>query len=802
MDTDWNKIKSNFYNFIKKVDSYDDFETKLKLLESNKLKGDYFEYFAKLYFKLLPPSKKLFKKMYLYTEIPNIIKEKHNLPTKDKGIDGLVSDHYGKKYAIQVKFRSNQNKIPFGELATFPALAFGTNVKKISGGIMFTNCYDVCDEIKGDKYRNITHECFDKCDATFWKNVRKYILSKKLKKYKVMQPLQHQQNIFSLIKEHYEVNDNGRLYMPCGTGKTFVGYWSAIKELNCDKIFIVVPSLYLLSETYVSWITELQYIKPQYKFTLIGSDIDNRNRCEYKPTTDIKQIKKNLKEFQKHIVITTYQSCDLLLKACKFKSLKYTFDFGIFDEAHRTVGEHDKKFTCLLKNDYNYNIAKKRMFMTATEKVYNYVRSNLSKDELDEKVLSMDNEAIYGEVIYKYSTRQAIDDGQLVDYKIVAPYISTDIYDEMIEDNEIVSILSKQYEMNLILECVAIKQAMEECKFTHLLIFSNTNKKALKIHEIIDKLYENDKTMYRKCLSGNNSMTVRKSEVIDFEKASRGIISSARIFGEGVNIKICDAVCFSDNKGSTIDIVQYVGRCLRKYDLKPDKIGHVLIPFLLEKDYEDNFFDNENQSYLKLRKILKTLGDTDEMITENFMLMNCGKQNVCGVNDNRAEYIPSLEISKTELNINTFSQQIITKIFDRTGDSTTRIRNMVINENKRRLLNKIDLIDSKRECIKFLKLCGIEKENLSKYKTNNWIKYCLGPKLFEEIRKEYYYDKNDLINACQKLQIESCSDYGKKYSKDPKLPSLQYMNDGFYIDLDPKFNLQILLLHDDDDNDI
>jgi predicted helicase len=798
MTTDWDKIKQDFRKFIKDVQIYDDFDTKLKLLKSNKLKGDYFEYFSKLYFELLPSSKELFKKMYLYTEISTKSKEKHNLPTKDKGIDGLVSDHYGKKYAVQVKFRSNQNKIPFGDLATFPALAFGTNVKKIEGGIMFTNCYDVCDEIKGDKYTNITYDCFDKCDTAFWKNVRKYTKSQKKNKYKVMAPLQHQENIFPLIKSHYEVNDNGRLYLPCGTGKTFIGYWSAIKVLDCDKIFIVVPSLYLLSETYSSWLTELQYIRPRYKFTLIGSDIENRNTCEYKPTTDIKQIKKNLREFEKHVVITTYQSCDILLKACK--KLKFTFDIGIFDEAHRTVGEHNKTFTCLLKNKSDYNIAKKRMFMTATEKKYNCIRSKLSKGEIDDKVLSMDNEDIYGKVIYKYSTRQAINDGQLVDYKIVAPYISTDMYDEMIEENEIVSILSEEYEMELILECVAIKQAMEECKFTHLLIFSNTNKKALKIHEIIDKLYEDDNEMYRKCLSGDDKMTIRRSEVRDFERVSRGIISSARIFGEGVNIKICDAVCFSDNKGSTIDIVQYVGRCLRKYDLKPDKIGYVLIPFLLEKDYEDNFFDNENKSYLKLRKILKTLGDTDEMITENFMLMNCGKKNICGVNDNRAEYIQELEISKTELNINTFSQQIISKIFDRTGNSSNRIRNMVIHENKRRSNNKINIIYSKGECIKFLKKCGIKEDDFPK--TNNWIKYCLGVKQFDKIKKEYYYDKNDFINACNTINIKTYNDYDKKYLKDVKLPSLECINAGFYIDLDPKFNLQIWLFNDDEDNDI
>ena len=523
MNVNWDAIKYDFLYFIKDhITSFDEFNKKLSALESNTLKGIYFEYFCKLYFTLLPINKNLYKKIYMYSDISDKIKNKLNLPEKDKGIDAIIITNINQIYAIQVKFRTNLQPIPFGDLATFPALTFGTAVTGIAKGIMFTNCLDVCDELKNDKYINITYDCFDKCDTFFWTNVKSMINNNLLCKYKIMKPLVHQLKIFPLIKAHYQNNNNGRLYLPCGTGKTFVAYWTATKILKYTNIFIVVPSLYLLSETYETWQKEVQYNKPKIHFTLIGSDIDNRHKCEYKPTTNINDIKHDLLKYTNIVVITTYQSSNLLVNMCK--RLNYKFDLGIFDEAHRTVGKNNTQFTCILSD--KFNIAKNRLFMTATEKIYCSYKSKLLAHEQKEKVLSMDNKNIYGNVIYSYSTLQAINDKRLVDYKIVAPFISTNVYDDMIHNNDNIKHLDATYEINLILLCLMIVTAMKECKFTHLLIFSNKNEKAKKIIEIIAILLKNDTTnsdnIYLKYLSGKDNMTIRKSEVYDFINSKKG----------------------------------------------------------------------------------------------------------------------------------------------------------------------------------------------------------------------------------------------------------------------------------------
>ena len=614
MNADWKQIQYNLHDVItkNKIDSFDLFCEVIGKM-SNEKKGLYFECLCKLYFTVCTVNKTKYKHFYMYSEIPSILKTKLNLPAKDKGIDCIVMDHDNKIYAVQCKFRSHNNRaIPFGELATFPALTFGSSAK-IHGGIFFSNCYDVCDELKNKKYTHILYNTLDKkCDHLFWKNVVECIDNKPISMYATKKPLQHQQQIILHVKRHYETENKGRLYLACGSGKTFLGYWLGVREFGYDKIFIVVPSLYLLSQTYETWIKETQYDTRKYHFLLIGSDMDSGENmsCEYRPTTDPNTIGNELKKNNRIVVVVTYHSSNLLVNICK--KLKYTFDFGIYDEAHRTVGDDEKCFTYLITS----NIEKRKLFMTATEKIYSY--KNKISDDKHENILSMDNENIYGKIIYRYSMRQAIDDNVLVDYRIIAPCINSKKYTEEILNNRFVNDNDNTYDIKTILTGIMIISSFEKCNFKHLLIFSNLNERAKSIIEFIENYIS--KTGHKlngkincKFLSGKNNMNIRKREVKEFENCDMGIISSAKIFGEGVDIKICDAVCFADGKNSSVDIVQYVGRCLRRCEKIPNKLSYVLVPFIL--DDEGEFFDCKNQSYSKLRKILKTIGTTDEFVT-------------------------------------------------------------------------------------------------------------------------------------------------------------------------------------------
>jgi len=550
-----------------------------------------------------------------------------------------------------------------------------------------------------------------------------------------------------------------------------------------------------LSQTYETWMRETQYDTHKYHFILIGSDIDKKNDilCEYKPTTDKNKIIDELENNVRNIVIITYHSSNLLIEACE--QLEYKFEFGIYDEAHRTVGEDDKCFTNMIKS----GIEEKKLFMTATEKIYSYGKSKKTNAE-KEKVLSMDNEKIYGKIIYRYGMRQAIEDRVLVDYKIIAPFINSDKYTEEILHNKFVNDNDKIYDIHTILTGLMIISSIEQYKFKHLLIFSNTNDRAKNIIEFIENYisktnHTSSLQINCKFLSGNNSMNVRKNEVREFEKSEIGIISSAKIFGEGVDINVCDAVCFADGKSSSVDIIQYVGRCLRKCEKIPDKLSYVLIPFILNDS--NNFFDCENQSYLKLRKILKTIGTTDEMVTEKFMLMNCNKNKYNNIDTDKRENNVIYD-DECKLNVKEFMNNLMVKVFDRCGNSIDRVRNILIFENKIRYEKNADLIDTWKKIAQFL---GKDKILDLPNNVQNWVRYALGETLFIKISLNYYTSLNEFIFACRAIEIEGSLTYKSNYIQDKKLPPYDYVNNGFYSDLDPKFNLDKILSIHEEDND-
>ena len=626
-----------------------------------------------------------------------------------------------------------------------------------------------------------------------------------IKKNNKIKPYPYQEEILQKIDNYYKLSKNnyGRLYLPCGTGKTLIAFWTFYQILKCKSVFIVVPSLYLLTETFETWDNLLKDEKDKTHFILIGSDLDDKNNYinKYNLTTNQEDIINDLSknESENIIVISTYHSSELLKESCE--QLKFVFDLGIFDEAHRTVGQNDRQFTCLLSKDNK--ICEKRLFMTATEKIYDYQKSKLNKSEIEEKVVSMNDTSIYGDIIHNYSTRQAIEDSKdknygLVDYYPVSPLITSVQYNELVKKNEYIDLLTNSYEIEIIVVCLCILKSMNTYKFTHLLIFSNFNDKAKKISEVIKILLENDSNfknedVYCNFLCGDNNMNIRKEEVKKFENSKFGIISSAKIFGEGVNIKICDAVCFADNKSSAVDITQYVGRCLRKCeDIKPNKESYVLLPFFYECKNNGNFFDNNtNSPYYKILKVLKTLGDSDDRIQHKFRLLDCYSDIIPGGNGGYRYPIISNKNGK-QININEFKEQIVSRIFDRKGNPINRWKKMVRIENKRRYNQGINLIDTKEKCLEFFLNNGIN-DNPNKNKYTNWVKYCLGNTLFEEIKSKYYYDKKQLTDACKKLNINDFNEYKKLYINDKKLPSPEYINDGFYFVKGKEFNFTALL---------
>ena len=705
--------------------------------QTKKEKGDLFELFTYYLFKHDPRLNHNLQKIWLYKDVPKKVLEYLKLPDTDKGID-LITKIDGKYYAIQCKFMQDPTKIiPWAKLSTFFGLSFGIT-NRIAGGFLVTNTYNLCQQvIDSDLVVPIYDDYYDEIPKNFFKYINKDVIY-----YQQKYPLSHQSKCMISSLSHYvcENNDRGYINMACGSGKTLSAYW--INEYaHSDLTVIFVPSLYLLSQFYTDWINQSYAEKKDINYILIGSDADT-DEIKYKTnglilSTDPKQIKKYLlNRVGKTVVICTYQSSDRLATAC---GNKIRFDFGIFDEAHKTVGQKNKQFSRMLTDKYMF--IDKRLFMTATPKDYIGAKNN---------VVGMNNENIYGECIYSYITGQAVEDKRLTDYCVLSIDATNASIESAIKENKLVKYKdefddSEAYYLGIIL--ILLKK-FNDGTINHLITYHNTVSKAKKFAEFLEKInglmYDNEISVTS--IDGSDSMKARKNIIREFSDASKAIICSARVLNEGVNIPICDSVCFVDNRDSTIDIIQCIGRCLRLFSGK--NMAYIIVPTFIENfdtdDFDKNVFGN-------VIRILKALKNTDERIAEYFQLKFNGG---IGKKNNRELVARETyeDVSK-EINLDKWKEYIDSKIwkvidtwnykYDQTKkwmDVNNKIPSPVSNDISEKILGV---------------WCTSQRENK---KNNKLTDYKI--KLLNELN-EWYWDSDDIWNK-KYLKLEEWINYNKR----------------------------------------
>lgn len=655
------------------------FQNVYNLLENkdNKIKGIFLEIFTKFFFKIHHFYKDHVKIIYLYDEIPLSIKKDLSLPSKDKGIDLLIK--YDEDwFAVQCKYRQDPNTvISWAELSTFYGLSFGMN-DKIKRGYFVTNTYNICDEVlNSNKVVPITGNFLHNLDESFFDNLKAVINNNKIIFNKHI-PLQHQQETIKKSRVYFRNHKRGYIEYICGAGKTKTCYWIA-REMIAEKIIIFVPSLLLLSQFFDEWCYELVADREYPNFLLIGSDYDDDLDEKYKNkldnialTTDTVTISQKLQESDDIIVISTYQSANILINICK--QIKYIFDFGIYDEAHKTVGQINKKFS-LTVTDNDFKI-KRRLFMTATPKIYN---GNLD----DEEIVSMDNTELYGECIDSYNMYQAISDKRLCDYQIITMHTTNNYIDSILNDNKLIN-LKGNYNFDdlqslYLASAIVIFKCIEKYECTHMITYHNSVKRSndfMKLLNEINKLYYK-RDIFIDSIDGKISIANRRNTIREFENSKEGIICSARVLNEGINIPIVDSECFIDPRNSTIDIIQCIGRALRLY---PGKESAKIIVPILSNDIIDETVDEGK--YGNVIRMLKSLSITDEGVKEHFVLKSQNK----AVNRNIIQNeILQKENYAVDVNINEWNNNINAVIWTKTDNFMSIYSKLVkwIDENER-----------------------------------------------------------------------------------------------------------------------
>jgi predicted helicase len=354
------------------------------------------------------------------------------------------------------------------------------------------------------------------------------------------------------------------------------------------------------------------------------------------------------------VVFSTYQSIQVISDAQKRilagdkNSLfaKENDDFGVFDlvicdESHRTTGvtlkgSEDSNFVKIHYNDFIQ--AKKRVYMTATPRLYTD-EAKSKADTADAILCSMDDVNLYGEEFYKIGFGEAVDKGLLSDYKVLILTINDDNISPTLrnyltnENGEVnaddagkivgcINALSKKIigDAQDILQTDAepMKKAVAFC--TNIKVSKATTELLNNCKEeyLADLTEEERKGMVdvvAKHIDGAMSAPVRDEKLAWLKSASEDgnecrILTNVRCLSEGVDVPSLDAVLFLSPRNSQVDVVQSVGRVMRKAEGK--KYGYIIIPVVIPPDMDANEAMDKSDRFKVVWTVLNALRAHDD----------------------------------------------------------------------------------------------------------------------------------------------------------------------------------------------
>ncbi len=572
--------------------------------------GDSFEKLAYTYFHTDPKFQNI-KNVWRQKDIPFDIQSLLGLPTNDIGIDLLLESTDGDFYPVQCKYHSDPNRaVGWKEASTFIGLL--NSIQHFKAGYLCSNAYDV----SSNYGKALSGKPIVRLLGSIWDNVDSEPTADSRPELVPLKPRPHQQKAINEAVEYFEKEENsrGKLIFPCGAGKSLTGFWIT-QELTAQSILIAVPSLALVKQTLEVYLREIAANKRQARWLCVCSDQEIGTNEEVKMhtsdlgvpcTTDPVEIRDWLTQprKQQQIVFTTYQSGRLVADIAKQEGI--AFDLAILDEAHKTVGSTGKLFSYLLF-DQNIEI-RKRIFMTATERFYSG-----TKDD----IVSMDDPDVYGEVFTQMTFKEAIDQQLLTDYKIITIDVAKKEIADFIRENKLVELDSKwgtETEARSLAAMIALRKAMKVLPIRNAVSFHSLIAKA----ERNDKLQKHITATYNLppissyTVSGKMSTGHRDRIVSEFASKKGALITNARCLTEGVDVPNIDCIVFADPRKSRIDIVQALGRALRRKDGKD--WGYVILPVVYDGDTHE--IDNDN--FQEIVSIIRGLAANDERIVEYF----------------------------------------------------------------------------------------------------------------------------------------------------------------------------------------
>lgn len=471
---------------------------------------------------------------------------------------------------------------------------------------------------------------------------------------------EHQADAIASVIEGFKEADRGKLIMACGTGKTF----TALRLMEritpaTGRVLFLAPSISLVSQSLREWTAEAMDSIHAFVVcsdTKVGKDEEDirTHDLAYPATTDARKLAKAAQAVtpdRRTVIFSTYQSIQVVADA---QAQGFgEFDLIICDEAHRTTGltlqgEDPSEF---LKVHHNHIVrGQKRIYMTATPRIF----ADASKTRANEAgavLFSMDDVDTFGHEFYRLGFGKAVERDLLSEYKVLIVAVEeskmaklannfNDAY--KVDDKKAIDIrfatkivgswkgLSKQG-LVLVGEDGQEEAATEDpASMRRAVAFSKSIKDSRQTTDIFSKLvgiyqeaHPEDAGLVSCTLDhvDGTMNALKRQTALDWLKAETDagqcrILSNARCLSEGIDVPALDAVVFFDTRESIVDIVQSVGRVMRKAPGK--QYGYIILPVCIPservKDY-NSYIDSDPQ-FKGIWKVIKALRAHDESLVD------------------------------------------------------------------------------------------------------------------------------------------------------------------------------------------
>jgi superfamily II DNA or RNA helicase len=437
-------------------------------------------------------------------------------------------------------------------------------------------------------------------------------------------PRPHQQVAIREVVEGFGKADRGQLIMACGTGKTLVSMWIS-EALRSERTLVLVPSLTLMSQTIHEWTANagepFDYLAVCSDETVTDRDamVSHTADLGLPVTTDPAAVADFASRPGRRVVFATYQSSPRLADAHALGAP--AFDLAVADEAHRCAGPATGDFATILADDRIR--ASKRLFMTATPRYFTN-RIKQIAGEADFEVASMDEEHKFGPVLHRLTFGEAIRRDLLSDYIVLVVGVDEGTYRAYVERGELVTPDGRVItDARLLASHIGLAKAMRDYDLRRVVSFHGRVKRAEEFSSFFPEVVKwmppdrgPSGTIWSDYASGEMSSGKRDallSRLRNLDGGVRGLLSNARCLAEGVDVPALDGVAFIDPRGSRVEIIEAVGRAIRKSPEK--KVGVIVLPVFIagEDDPEQALNDS---AFKNVWEVLKALRAHDEVLGE------------------------------------------------------------------------------------------------------------------------------------------------------------------------------------------